>query len=598
MKSLRDDAQLLQLLERYSPAGQNYAQLLLDIEARSRSSDMIVPILGKQGEGKSTLLNAILGEDILPNEADETTCAPVELRYGEAPRGEVFFRGDKPGVEVRSKEELSAFVDNNFNPGNEKQVSHIVLYRDLPLLKTGLVIVDLPGVGSLTAANEETTNRYIQSLSAAVYLIPTSPPVLKSDAAFIETVWRGFNCVYFVQNVWDDNSEEDARAGLEHNEKTLASIAKKIDAPTPHPIIPVNAYAAAKGAFEKDEALIARSGIGGLLDALTVFAEHYQEQRDMALRERVKSCVSGAAAQVDDLIQKTQMSGEQVMAQMEAQRNAFEQSSREIETLADEIQLQLRRHNRTVRDFAGADSRKYSELLRAEVFQLVDQGVVDGEQLSAAFTDHQVECGRDALDEVYDKFSELWAGLSEKMDALGEALERESMESPDVSAFNKAQAFKWEKGMEAAGTIGSSVGGFFAGGAITAAIGGTKIAGFAIGGPVGIAAGIGIALVGGWLSGKARRGVTKARGRETKRELEPHIQQFKDELEKAVNDSYAKFSQRVLGQLDEYTGARREQLAVMEKGIRQFRDQGMELGLRLEDLKRDKQLLEDRGCQV
>lgn len=593
MKPLSDSPRLLQLLEQYSPPGQNYASLLLELEKKSCSPDMIVPILGKQGEGKSTLINAMLQEDILPNEADETTCVPVEIRYGEAPGGEVFFNGDRPSLSVQTKQELSEFVDNNFNPGNQKQVSHIVMYRTLPLLKTGLVIVDLPGVGSLTTANEETTNRYIQNLSAAVFLIPTSPPILKSDAAFIETVWRSFNSAYFVQNVWDDNSEADARAGLDHNTKILAEIAGKLHVSPPHPIIPVNVYAAAKGAFGKDTDLIARSGISGLFDVLTSFAGNYQEQRDTALRDRVMGTISAAAGRVEDLMQKTQMSGEQAMAQMEAERDAFERTSREIEDTVDEIRQQLSRDKRTVRSFAGEISEKYAELLRAELFHLIDQGVVDGDQLSTAFTDYQVTYGSDALDEVYEKFSGLWDTLSQKLETISVILTRESMASPGAGVFNKDQAFKWEKGMDAALKIGSGVGGLAAGTAITGALGGAAIAGVAIAGPVGIAAGIAIALVGGWLGGVARKGVTKSRGRVTKRELEPHIEQFRDELERAVNLSYSKFSQDASSQLNEYAGARREQLTLMGNRMQAFRAKGMAFGLKLEDLKRDKQFLLD-----
>lgn len=582
MKPLSDFPQLLQLLEQYSPPGQNYASLLLELEKKSASSDMIVPILGKQGEGKSTLINAILQEDILPNEADETTCVPVEIRYGEVPCCEVFFDGDTPSLSVQTKQELGEFVDNNFNPGNKKQVSHIVMYRALPLLKTGLVIVDLPGVGSLTTANEETTNHYIQNLSVAVFLIPTSPPILKSDAAFIETVWRSFNSAYFVQNVWDDNSEADVRAGLEHNAKILSEIAKKINASMMHPIIPVNVYAAAKGAFDKDKELIARSKISGLFDVLNSFAVHYQKQRNIAFRDRVMGAISAVVEQIEDLIQKMQMSGEQAMAQMEAERDAFEQSSQEVEEFVGEIRQQFNADKRTVHRFAGEISKKYAELLRTELFHLIDQGVVDGEQLSAAFTDYQVAYGSDALDEMYEKFTGLWDALRERFEALNDILARESMDSPSASAFNKERAFKWEKGVDAAVKIGSGIGGFAAGGAIAATLG-----------PVGIAAGIAIALVGSWLGGAARKGVTKSRGRETKRELEPHIEHFRDELEKAINGSYAKFSRNASQQLDEYASARWEQLAVMKDRIQKFRDQGMEFGLKLEDLNRDKQYLQD-----
>jgi len=206
MKTLSNYPELLSLLEQYSPAGQNYAQLILEIENKSNSSDMIVPILGTQGMGKSTMINAILGEDILPSEADETTCVPVEIRFGNDPYGIVHFSCEKSEVIVMTKSDLSAFVDNNFNPGNEKQVRHIVLYRDHPLLKTGLVFVDLPGVGSLTKANEETTNLYIRDLCVAIFIISTSPPILKTEANFIASVWRSFNSAYHtflsLQNVF------------------------------------------------------------------------------------------------------------------------------------------------------------------------------------------------------------------------------------------------------------------------------------------------------------------------------------------------------------------------------------------------------------
>lgn len=579
MKPLSNYPELLRILEKYSPTGQNYAQLILGIEKRSRSSDLIVPILGMQGTGKSTMINAVLSEDILPSEADETTCVPVEVRYGEDPHGEVFFTGDKPSIRVQSKTDLSQYVDNYYNPGNEKQVSHIVLHRDYPLLRTGLVIVDLPGVGSLTKANEDMTTRYIKDLCVAIFIISTSPPILKTEANFITTVWRNFNSAYFVQNVWDDNTKEEMEAGLAHNEKILADISNKINSPMLHSIIPVNAYAAAKGAFEKNPDLINSSNIHELLTVLEDFAKNYREKSAAALSARITQLIGAAAEQVSRQIEMAHMSSKDIIAAMEQEKKKFEDGTHEAEELVGAIRRQLNSDRREVRSFASATARKYAELLRTEVFMLIDKGVVDGDLLSNAFSEYQSQYAAEAMDAVYEKFSSLWENLKNKQNSLEDFMQRENINSPDAKAFNKGQAFKWEKGMSHTISIGSAIGGF--------------LAGAAIGGPVGIVACIGISLLGSFVGGQSRKAVVKARGRETKQEIEPYIARFKSDIEQVIIESYDQFAEQTMAQLNDYVSARFKQREAIQDKIFAFRESGAKISEELEAFERDKQYLMD-----
>lgn len=581
MKPLSNYPELLRLLEKYSPIGQNYAELILDIEKKSQSSDLIVPILGTQGMGKSTMINAILNEDILPNEADETTCVPVEVRYGLDPHGEVFFFGGKDSVKnsvvVNTKADLSEYVDNNFNSGNEKQVDHIVLYRNHPLLKTGLVIVDLPGVGSLTKANEETTNHYIKNLCIAVFIISTSPPILKTEANFITTVWRNFNSAYFVQNVWDDNTESEVQDGLAHNNRILNEISQKINAPMLHPIIPVNAYAAAKGAFEHNLDLINSSNIKDLFSTLEAFASDYRQQSSIALEARVQQFITSATEQVDSRIQSAHLTSDELLAAMEKEEKNFEQANEEITDIVDSIKRQLNKDHRDIQVFASETARNYTELLRVELFRLIDKGVVDGDLLSNAFSEYQSQYATDALDVVYERFEQLAENLKSKLEMLDSVLEREELNSPNARGFNKAQAFKWEKGMDATISLGSAIGGFFAGAAI--------------GGPLGIAACIGISLIGGLIGNKSRKSVVKARGYETKHELEPYIASFKSDLNKAIVSSHDQFAAEVLKTLNDYVSSREKQLNAIKQHIDEFRENGSMVKIKLEELMADKKYL-------
>lgn len=123
------------------------------------------------------------------------------------------------------------YVDNNSNPGNEKQVSRIVLYRKNDLLAKGLTIVDLPGVGSLTRANEETTNRYIKNLCTAIFVIPTVPTIRKTEAMFIKSVWSQFPIALFVQNRWANDTRQAVTESVQYNTMRLKQIAEQLNNP-------------------------------------------------------------------------------------------------------------------------------------------------------------------------------------------------------------------------------------------------------------------------------------------------------------------------------------------------------------------------------
>ncbi len=577
MKPLNNYPELLRLLEKYSPMGQNYAQLILEIEKKSSTSDMIVPILGTQGMGKSTMINAILGEDILPSEADETTCVPVEIRYGPEPKGIVRFLDDKPETPVNTKTELSEFVDNNFNPGNEKRVSHIVLYRDYPLLKTGLVIVDLPGVGSLTKANEETTTKYIQNLCVAIFIISTSPPILKTEANFITSVWRSFNSVYFVQNVWDDNSEDETREGLDHNKKVLSEISQKISAPLPPPIIPVNAYAAAKGSLEKNQELIHTSNINELLEALTSFAKRYREESTSALEARVEQLVASAGEQAAYEVRLANMNHDEQLAAMEMEKKHFESVSYEIEEKVGGIKRQLQSDQRKVQSFATTTARKYSEKLRHNIYQKVDRGIVDGDLLTSAFVDLQSQYATEAMDEVHEKFEAIWEELKSKLEELDDVLQQEDLHSPEASAFNKPQALKWEKGVDVSLKIGGAIG--------------SAIAFAALGGLGGFAAALAIGLAGSLFGWASKKVVVKARGDQTKRDLEPPIKDFKSSITKVINDSFSEFADTICNRLNGYISARSEELDNIQRKITELKENGVTIHRQIDVLENERDYL-------
>lgn len=85
--NLIEDERFYNLLEKYlnnDKQGIDYNRYFEHFIENLNKKEIMVPVLGIQGAGKSSFLNAILMEEnVLPTDVDETTCVPVEVRYGE-----------------------------------------------------------------------------------------------------------------------------------------------------------------------------------------------------------------------------------------------------------------------------------------------------------------------------------------------------------------------------------------------------------------------------------------------------------------------------------------------------------------------------------
>lgn len=105
-------------------------------------TELVVPVIGAFSAGKSSLLNALMGNEILPVGIAPETELATELRYSAEP----YLLAIKPdGVQERLPVDALSSINRRSN-----EFSHLRLYLDSEALKTiaPLVLVDMPGFGS------------------------------------------------------------------------------------------------------------------------------------------------------------------------------------------------------------------------------------------------------------------------------------------------------------------------------------------------------------------------------------------------------------------------------------------------------------------
>ena len=153
--------------------------------ARVSRPTTIICVVGEFKQGKSSLVNALLGEGICPVDDDLATSALTLIRYGDERRVEIRRRvGEDTVVEVSAVESLSEWVSEAGNPGNGKGVERVDVTLPNAMLK-GIALVDTPGMGSLGAGHAAATLSFLPFADALVFVSDASAELSALEVDFL-----------------------------------------------------------------------------------------------------------------------------------------------------------------------------------------------------------------------------------------------------------------------------------------------------------------------------------------------------------------------------------------------------------------------------
>ncbi len=160
---------------------------LVTIIDRLETNVFEIAVFGRVSSGKSSLLNHIVGQDLLPVGVNPITAVPTRLAYGSEPRATAWFADRKP--EQFGIERLAEFVTEQHNPANAQHVTRIVVELQAQRLREGVVYVDTPGLGSLATSGAAETKAYLPRCDLGVVLIDAGSSLTEDDLATIQTLY-------------------------------------------------------------------------------------------------------------------------------------------------------------------------------------------------------------------------------------------------------------------------------------------------------------------------------------------------------------------------------------------------------------------------
>jgi GTPase SAR1 family protein len=239
-------------------------------------------VVGEFNHGKTTFVNALLGEGALPVGVTPTTATIHHIRWAEKPEATV--------VAASGERRSIPFEDaRRFAVGggaSSEEVDYLEIGYPAELLKERIVLVDTPGVNDLSLQRADITYSYIPRADAVLFLLDAGQILKESERVFLndKLLKASRDKIVFVITKWDLLSEGEQREALAYAKNHLAGMVKD-------PVVfPVSAETALAGRRDG-------SGLPELVAHLTRFLA---EERGRILLDNAL----GAGLGVADLLSK------------------------------------------------------------------------------------------------------------------------------------------------------------------------------------------------------------------------------------------------------------------------------------------------------
>ncbi len=309
---------------------------IVQLRDRVQNDRFQLAVLGQFKRGKSTLLNALLGEEILPTSILPLTSIPTYISWGKQRGAKVYFQDGQPTEHIEAsdqnaiKEFLAIYVTEKENPENRRGVSYVEVTHPASILARGVVLIDTPGIGSTFRHNTSTTLSFLPQCDAALFVTSPDPPITEAEVEFLESVRAHAARLFIVLNKIDHIDPSDRQEATRFLAEVLQ---KKFDETASPPIFPISAQRGLRARLNNDRTGWKESGMSALEHHLTEFLIRDKERTLMiAAAGKAAALADEAALQLDLTVRSLSLP----ISTLEEKINSFQ---RTIDAVKRERQL-------------------------------------------------------------------------------------------------------------------------------------------------------------------------------------------------------------------------------------------------------------------
>lgn len=246
------------------------------LEERILTDNFKVIVLGEFKRGKSTFINALLRQEVLPAFSTPTTAIINEVKWGDKQKAMLYYKKQASGsalppqeIPVDEIEEYVVIKDSDSGKAKESPYEKVELFWPLDLCRNGVEIIDSPGLNE-NEVRQQVTVEYLSRVDAVLFVLSCEqlgPSI--SEHKMIELLNNcGHEDIFFICNRFSDIRKKEERERVkQHGLSKFGNLTKQGTGG----IFFITAVDALDGYLDKDPERVKNSGIEAVEETLAKF---------------------------------------------------------------------------------------------------------------------------------------------------------------------------------------------------------------------------------------------------------------------------------------------------------------------------------------
>lgn len=358
MDSLINSLKILKNLE-VVKENEGISKKIFLLEEKIEKNEVQIVVLGQFKRGKSSLINSLIGKNVLPTSVVPLTSIVTVIKYGEKIKVVVtLLNGKKAEIKFT---ELGDYVTENKNPENKKQVEKVEIEYPSDFLKSGVQIIDTPGVGSVYRHNTDVAYDFVPKADVGIFVVTADPPISQAELQFLLSIKDFLGKILFVQNKIDQVAEKERNQSLEFTKNVIE---KSLDIKGIR-FYPLSSRMALEGKLKNNRQKLKESR---LLDFENELKSFLKKEKSMVIKESVMKKLTYLFNEIDLILNLRKQAAKTPLAILKEKVEEFESKIKNIKQQKEDIDYILERQ---MQKLINQNLIEDIEILKAEKFPVL-----------------------------------------------------------------------------------------------------------------------------------------------------------------------------------------------------------------------------------